>query len=367
MISTNRRHPLILGVALLTTLAVLTGCTTGAEDPERTATPTATADFSAASSLTLHPGDSELEWIVAHVMARHLTEQGIPTELAEATMEPWATVPEDGVAVVDTLRMAAATDPAEVTGPVPSPTAAPSPSEDASLSDGATPAPSATDTTTPTATADPSATASPGPVPAGEPAPDAGAVTALVREQLAAPLQIVGESNATLRLQVVTSQNIAGLGELQDLVDLNGQCDELSLAPVSWGELEAERLSVLAGCIPEELVDTGKRDPASALVAGEADLALLYGTDPAITQQALRPLEDADRILPEGRLAVLADPQALPENARRAMEEVLSRLDGTQLAELQQLVQGPDPLSPQNAAQYWLVQNGLEEAPEGWF
>lgn len=359
------RRPARLGLAALAgSLVLLTGCMPPPADPGSPPSATGTASAEPAEpDLLLHPGTSDLEQTVAHVLARHLTHRGVPTEVADPSGQPWTTASGEGAAVVDTLRMAAQTQPEELTGPVPSPTAAPSPSE------GEEPEASASPETTDTATAEASPTESPSPdpVPAGEAAPDAGAVDALVREQLPEQTEIVGHSSATLRLQAVTTENISTLLELDEITDLNGRCGELALAPQRWGELEAERLEVLAGCTPEALVDTGEREPALALVADEAQLALLYGTDPAITHHGLVPLEDPDRILPEGRLAVVADPDGLPDGVRGAVGEVLQRLDGTQLSELQQLLEGPDPLTTQQAAQYWLAQNGLETPPDGWF
>ena len=46
---------------------------------------------------------------------------------------------------------------------------------------------------------------------------------------------------------------------------------------------------------------------------------------------------------------------------------VMADIDEDGLRELARLATGPDALEPEEAAQYWLVSRGLEEAPEGWF
>lgn len=360
-------RPLVrVGAVGATALVLLTGCTQSPATPPPTPTQTQ-GEPTTEPGLTLHPGTTELEGIVTQVLARHLTHRGIPTQVADPSTQPWLNAGGEGVAVVDTLQMAARLDPEQVTGSVPSPTtdaspeASASPEESASSEESASPGqdealfPSSTEWATPD------------PVPNGEAAPDAGAVDALVRKRIPEGTEIVAQSSATLRLQAVTTQNLAALGELEELIDLNEQCGRLTLAPQQWVQIEMERLAALAGCTPQALLDTGDRDPALALVAGETHVALLYGADPAITAHALVPLEDPRRILPEGRLSVVAESQALPEGARSSISEVLQRLDGTQLSELQRLIQGPDPLSAPDAAQYWLVQNGLETQPEGWF
>lgn len=360
---TDRRRavPLWRGLVLgAGALAMLTGCTQGPATPPPT--PVESEEVQVAEpQLTLHPGTTELERIVSAVLARHLTHRGIPAVVADPSTQPWLNAGGERAAVVDTLQMGALLDPDQVTGPVPTPTAAASPEASAS------PSPEASPGGEEPPSPEPTESATPDPVPDGEPAPDAGGVDALVRDQLPDETEFIAQSSGTLRLQAVTTRNLAALKELEELMDLNGQCTDLTLTPQSWGQIQLERLSVLAGCTPETLLDTGDRDPASAVVAGEAGVALLYGVDPAISHHALVPLEDPRRILPEGRLSVVADPQGLPDGARNAISEVLQRLDGTQIADLQALIQGPDPLSAEEAAQYWLVQNGLETAPESWF
>jgi hypothetical protein len=79
------------------------------------------------------------------------------------------------------------------------------------------------------------------------------------------------------------------------------------------------------------------------------------------------PLGDPQRILPEGRVLLVADPEAVPGSATGALDELAGQLSGEQLAELQRLAAGPDALPPDEAAQYWLVSTGLEQAPERWF
>ena len=44
----------------------------------------------------------------------------------------------------------------------------------------------------------------------------------------------------------------------------------------------------------------------------------------------------------------------------------MTALDEDGLRDLARVSTGPDALSPDDAAQYWLVTEGLEEAPEDW-
>lgn len=72
-------------------------------------------------------------------------------------------------------------------------------------------------------------------------------------------------------------------------------------------------------------------------------------------------------MLPEGRLAAVGAPDALDDDAQRRIEEVLSALDEDGLRELERITTGADALPPAEAARYWLVDQGLEDVPEGWF
>jgi len=191
--------------------------------------------------------------------------------------------------------------------------------------------------------------------------------TAVVSGHLPAGAEVLGQSEGTLRLQAVTTTAIAGLYGLQDVRDLNGLCDRMDFTPRDAGAVEARRLEVLAGCEPARWLDPGRDGPAGDLVRGRADVALLYGTDPAIADDALVPLADPQRVLPEGRILFAGSAPSLPGEARSALEQLAGSLSGEQVAELQRLTAGPDVLPADEAAQYWLVSAGLEPAPEGWF
>jgi hypothetical protein len=168
-------------------------------------------------------------------------------------------------------------------------------------------------------------------------------------------------------LQAVTTTATAGLYSMEEVGDLNGLCDRMAFTPAGVGARQAERLEVLAGCEPAEWIAPGEDGPAVDLVTGRADVAMLYGTDPAIADHALVPLADPERILPEGRVLLVADPQSVPDDVTGTLGELAGQLSGEQLAELQRLTVGPDALPPDEAAQYWLVTAGLEQAPERWF
>lgn len=357
-----------LGLGLLFTAALAAGCVSDPPQtgPETSASPTGTP-------VTITAGQRPQDSVLAHVLVRHLHQRGIPAEVGEASPAPWAAAEGTQAAVVDTLLMAVQTEPEELAGPVPSPSPTTSPSPGSATAEaGASPSPGTGPPTgarspSPEPTEYPYPTPSPSPLPDGEPAPDADATLELVEPQFPEDSEVVAGSPGTLRLQAVTTAATAELFGLDELTDLQGRCGALNFIATPAAQLSAERLEVLAGCEPGEWVEPTERGPARDVVAGEAAVGLLYGTNPTIEDHELRRLADPDRLLPEGRMVTLADPEELPDGAAEAIGEVIDRLDGTQLTQLRRLATEPNALEGPEAAQYWLVNQGLEEAPEGWF
>lgn len=342
---------------------VLSGCTPTDAGPGGSAATGASAS-STAAPVTIIGGARPEEQLLARVAVRHLQNRGIDAVVGESSTVPWGAAGDRQVAIVDSLAMAAEVAPAALAGPVPTPS--PSPTVTAAPTVGS-PTATPSDPAPATPTGHPTATGSPTPLPDGAPAADAAGTTAMVVEHLPEGTEIVGQSAGTLRLQAVTTTATAGLYSMEEVGDLNGLCDRMAFTPAGVGARQAERLEVLAGCEPAEWIAPGEDGPAVDLVTGRADVAMLYGTDPAIADHALVPLADPGRILPEGRVLLVADPQSVPDDVTGTLGELAGQLSGEQLAELQRLTVGPDALPPEEAAQYWLVTAGLEQAPERWF
>ncbi|MBU8651014.1 hypothetical protein KM867_10330 [Micrococcus luteus] len=368
----HRRPTALAASALALSLAL------GACAPQADAPPTPSAS---GTPITVVYDSEGLEAAVAAVLARHLRLHGhaVADEDGVAVEQPaWSAAGGDTVAVVDTLALAAAADPAAALPSPPTPTSTPSstPAEtEADTSADAVPTPSATAST---------AAPSPTPLPVGDPAADAPAAGRVLETLLAEETAAAGTPQAeaptalsssagVLRLTAAVTQTTAARLELESITDLNGRCESLTAVapPALTAAADADaalrtRLDRLAGCRPETwLADT--EDPTAAVVADEAQVALLTGTDPEIDASTLVPLEDDGRVLPEGRLTAVGSAATLDDDAERRIAEVMSALDGDGLRELERLTTGDDPLPLAEAAQYWLVDHGLEDAPEDWF
>lgn len=359
------RRPTALAASALVLSLALGACARQADAPP---TPSASG-----TPITVVHGGEGLEGAVAAVLARHLRlhghavadEDGVAVE-----QSAWSAAGGDTVAVVDTLALAVAADPAAALPSPPSPSPTPTGME----------AGPSTDAVPTASTAAPSPTA----LPAGDPAADAQAAgrvleTLLAEETAAAGTPqdeapaVLSSSAGVLRLTAVVTQTTAARLELESITDLNGWCESLTAVapPPLTAAADAAtalraRLDRLAGCRPETwLADT--EDPSAAVVADEAQVALLTDTDPEIDANSLVPLEDDGRVLPEGRLTAVGSAARLDDDAERRIAEVMSALDGDGLRELEWLTTGDDPLPAAEAAQYWLVDHGLEDAPEDWF
>lgn len=367
------RRPTALAASALVLSLALGACARQADAPP---TPSASG-----TPITVVHGGEGLEPAVAAVLARQLRlhghavadEDGVAVELPA-----WSAAGGDTVAVVDTLALATAADPAAALPSPPPPTSTPS-----STPTGTEAGPSADAVPTPSATA---STAAPSPtaLPAGDPAADAPAAgrvleTLLAEETAAAGTPqdeapaVLSSSAGVLRLTAVVTQTTAARLELESITNLNGRCESLTAVapPPLTAAADADaalrtRLDRLAGCRPETWLADAE-DPTAAVVADEAQVALLTGTDPEIDANALVPLEDDGRVLPEGRLTAVGSAATLDDDAERRIAEVMSALDGDGLRELERLTTGADPLPVAEAAQYWLVDHGLEDAPEDWF
>lgn len=367
------RRPTALAASALVLSLALGACARQADAPP-TPSPSGTP-------ITVVHGGEGLEPAVAAVLARHLRLHGhaVADEDGVAVEQPaWSAAGGDTVAVVDTLALAAAADPAAALPSPPTPTSTPS-----STPTGTEAGPSADAVPTPSATA---STAAPSPtaLPVGDPAADAPAAgrvleTLLSEETAAAETPqdeapaVLSSSAGVLRLTAVVTQTTAARLELESITDLNGRCESLTAVapPPLTAAADADaalrtRLDRLAGCRPETWLADAEH-PSAAVVADEAQVALLTGTDPEIDANALVPLEDDGRVLPEGRLTAVGSAATLDDDAERRIAEVMSALDGDGLRELERLTTGADPLPVAEAAQYWLVDQGLEDAPEDWF
>ena len=121
----------------------------------------------------------------------------------------------------------------------------------------------------------------------------------------------------------------------------------------------------LYGCEPDEIVEGSEAELIQSLISAEIEAALLTTSHPQISQNALIALEDSERAFPEEQFVTVVDSEIV-EEVPDVVEEISAALDDDALATLRQLTDGEDGLEPEEAAEYWLVDNDYIAEPEDW-
>lgn len=142
-------------------------------------------------------------------------------------------------------------------------------------------------------------------------------------------------------------------------------CDEFQLGVREGVPDPGPLLEELYGCEPEEIVEGTEEELIQSLISAEIEAALLTTSHPQISQNALIALEDSERAFPEEQFLTVVD-SGIVEEVPDVVEEISGALDAEALVTLRQLIDGENGLEPQEAAEYWLVDNDYVAEPEGW-
>lgn len=142
-------------------------------------------------------------------------------------------------------------------------------------------------------------------------------------------------------------------------------CDQFQLGVREDLPDPAPLLEELYGCEPEEIVEGTESELMEQLIGAEIEAALLTSSHPQIFQNALISLADTERAFPEEQFVPVVD-GAIAEEVPDVVAEISEVLDDEALVELRRLIDGEDGLQPQEAAEYWLVDNGYIAEPEDW-
>lgn len=142
-------------------------------------------------------------------------------------------------------------------------------------------------------------------------------------------------------------------------------CDDLELG-VRHDLPEPELLlSELYDCEPAEIIRGDESELMQMVIHQELDAAIVTASHPGIREHALITLSDTERAFPQEQYLPVVS-SAVAEDVPDVVNEISSRLDGDALVELRRLIDGENGLDPQEAAEYWLVEQGLVAEPETW-
>lgn len=202
-----------------------------------------------------------------------------------------------------------------------------------------------------------------------EPAASSDELTELIEDhledaELLTPAEAVMSSALVITSVQQAEWGIEADGDLT-MEALEENCSDLRLGVRSGLPSVGEALEQLYGCTPSEIV-TGSEDALiSRVVDGELDAALLARTHPGLEDHALVVLQDSQRAFPQDQYAPVVD-AALAEGVPDVLGEISEALTSESVVLLGRLVDGPDALTPDEAAEYWLVENGFLAEPDGW-
>ncbi len=204
-----------------------------------------------------------------------------------------------------------------------------------------------------------------GPAPAAEPAD----LNELITENLH-DAELFTPTEATLTVSAVTTAVVAQSQEFEEdpaegAQELTGVCDELTVGFSEDLIDPAETVEAFYDCTPEETITAGESELVALLVEAEIDVAFITSAHPAVHDHALVELEDTARAFPHDQYAPVVSSR-IAEEVPDVVDEISAELDTEALLTLRRLLTGQDSLTPEEAAEYWLVEEGFIAEPEHW-
>ncbi|WP_198345930.1 hypothetical protein [Nesterenkonia alkaliphila] len=201
--------------------------------------------------------------------------------------------------------------------------------------------------------------------PAAEPAELIELVeTGLAEAELLEPTSAVLRSSLLITSITATSYEVDGT-EDSDLDTLAETCSELSIGVTAELPEAGPLLESTYGCLPEEIRTGAEDELLELLITAELDAAVITTSHPGAQEHALISVEDARRAFPQDQYAPVASSRIV-DDIPLVVEEISGALDEEALLTLRQLIYGAEGLTSEEAAVYWLVEEGFLAEPEGW-
>lgn len=146
---------------------------------------------------------------------------------------------------------------------------------------------------------------------------------------------------------------------------LEGQCEDLRIGINSELPNPLALLEELYDCSPEEIRTDSEQELLSQLISAEVDAVVMTGSHPGVQENALSVLADTQRAFPQDQYAPVVA-ERIAQDAPEVIDEISESLNDEALLLLRRLIHGENALSPEEAAEYWLVENGVVAEPESW-
>ncbi|GAB3846924.1 glycine betaine ABC transporter substrate-binding protein [Nesterenkonia populi] len=163
-------------------------------------------------------------------------------------------------------------------------------------------------------------------------------------------------SAAALELDEEEPEGMAGLEE---------HCQDLVFAHREGLPQLQEALDEIYGCEPEGMSEAEEDTLIEQLITAQADVVLVTSSHPGAQENALVELEDTGRAFPRDQYVPVIT-AGLAEDSYEVADEISEALDGDSIAMLRRLLHGEDGLAPEEAAQYWMVEEDFIAEPDTW-
>lgn len=181
-------------------------------------------------------------------------------------------------------------------------------------------------------------------------------------------LSVLDASTAEDKDALVITQATADKYGLKSIEDLSSVCGELVMAGPPEFQERAYGTSGLKKKYDcsfksfQPINDGGGPLTVQALTKGDAQVADIFTTTPAIKDQKLVVLEDPKDNFIAQQVLPLTAPDRLPQKAVDALNEFSSKLTTEDLIDLNRKVSGDEQQNPADAAKHWLGDHGYDKA-----
>lgn len=193
----------------------------------------------------------------------------------------------------------------------------------------------------------------------------AGEITDALKDAVPEGLGVLKAAKAEDKDSLVVTAATAEKYDLKSITDLAKVCDQIVLgAPPEFRERAygLPGLKSTYGCTPksfEPIADGGGPVTVKALITNEIQVADIFTTSPAITDNGLVVLEDPKNNFIAQQVLPLVNTGVVSQEAADVLNKVSAELTTEDLIELNGYVSGDAKLDPADAAGEWLKEKGL--------
>ncbi|RKQ35156.1 ABC transporter substrate-binding protein [Kocuria tytonis] len=181
-------------------------------------------------------------------------------------------------------------------------------------------------------------------------------------------LSVLDASKAEDKDALVVTQATADKYGLKTVADLSSSCGELVMAGPpefqerSYGTSGLKQKYDCSFKSFQPINDGGGPLTVQALTKGDAQVADIFTTTPAIQDEKLVVLEDPKNNFIAQQVLPLTAPDRLPKEAVDALNQFSPKLTTQDLIDLNRKVSGDEQQNPADAAKQWLADHGYDKA-----